>query len=179
MSTVIRRNAHRKIESILRSAVLIRECKIDDMGDTNATVAPERVLECGRQCEFDRVYLTDSGSLRVLIHANWWFTAYPSVEVARRELRPEAFAKYFPLIAGCPAEMEAMRLDGFASEVIVTAGARFEGKIVCTVFPPTADLRTSRLYEAMIGSVDAETLTPEQIAIAERNGLWLLDWPWD
>lgn len=96
MSKTIRRNATKVIENLLRAAVLIREYRYDDMGDTVGPVTPERVLECGRQYEFDRVYLDDSGSLRLNIHRNWSFTAYPSVAVAERELTPQAFAKYFP-----------------------------------------------------------------------------------
>lgn len=94
-STTIRRNSLKKIESILRGAVLIREFRYDDMGDTLGTATPEHVLDVMRKLEASRVYLDGAGSLHVAIHGNWHFTAYPSREVAKGQLTDVAFKKYF------------------------------------------------------------------------------------
>jgi|SRR5579864_1910723 len=96
MSTTIRKNATKRIESLLRSAIMIREYRYDDMGDKVGQVDVERVLFCGQEYEFRRVYVDDAGTLHLVIHGNWSFTAYATVEGARRSLTPQAFAKYFP-----------------------------------------------------------------------------------
>lgn len=95
MSRTIRKNAFRKIESILRQCVLIREIYIGDMDDRNAAVDVDRVMHVARAQEIDRCYESD-GTLSVAIHGNWFFTAYKSIDAARASLTPQAFAKYFP-----------------------------------------------------------------------------------
>lgn len=90
----IRKNATKKIEAILRSAVLIREYRHDDMGDDSGTATPERVMGS----EFRRVW-TENGVTSFWVHSNWTFTAYDSIEAARKTLTPQAFAKYFPQAA--------------------------------------------------------------------------------
>lgn len=94
--TTIRRNAAKKIEAILNAAILIREYRYDDMGDTNRSQTPAEVLAAMKEGEADRVWLEDSGVLRITMHRGWSYTAYPSVEAARASLTPEAFAKWFP-----------------------------------------------------------------------------------
>lgn len=93
--TVIRRNAHRKIIAILNAAVLIREFKYDDMGDTPQVATPFRVITVGKEFEFDRIYHMN-GVTTFSVHRNWTFSAYETVEAAKRSLTPQAFAKYFP-----------------------------------------------------------------------------------
>jgi hypothetical protein len=94
MSTTIRKNARKKIGAILDAAVLIREVRIDDMTDTNETVTPAVVMCCLHDA--DRVYLDAAGTLHIVDHRNHFWTAYPSVEVARQQLTTPAFTKYFP-----------------------------------------------------------------------------------
>jgi hypothetical protein len=99
--TTIRKNARKKIESILSAAVLIREFKYDDMGDKMGAVTPGDVLHAGfsdPQLDFERVY-QDGDVTRFVIHRNWSFTAYATIDAARRTLTPEAFAKYFPAVS--------------------------------------------------------------------------------
>lgn len=98
MSITIRKNNRRKIEEILKAAILIREFRYDDMGDDSRAVQPADVLRAGfddPQLGFERVY-QDGETARFVIHRNWSFTAYASIDAARRSLTPQAFAKYFP-----------------------------------------------------------------------------------
>lgn len=95
--TTIRKNAWKRFSVILSQAVLIRQYRYDDMGDTLGTATPEEVIDAGQRMEFDRVYQDDqNGIVRFCIHRNWSFTAYPSVKSAEDTLTPDAFAKYFP-----------------------------------------------------------------------------------
>lgn len=112
MSTTIRKNATKRIEGVLRAAVLVREFKTDDMDDYSGKCTVEHVMSflSDRMCGIDRVYLDDSGSLHLVIHQNWSFTAYPSIAVARHQLTAPAFAKYFP----AEAALEACRAAGIA-----------------------------------------------------------------
>lgn len=91
----IRRDAFKKIKARLDAAVLIREVYINDMGDRYETVTPDHVIVVMKQFEADRVY-GDENITVVSIHGNWGFTAYASIDAARRSLVPQAFAKYFP-----------------------------------------------------------------------------------
>lgn len=91
----IRKNAHKRILQILNAAVLIKEFKYDDHGDTADVATPFRVLTVGKEFEFDRI--KSFGDVTTFhVHRNWSFTAYGTVEAARRNLTPQAFAKYFP-----------------------------------------------------------------------------------
>lgn len=90
----IRKNAVRKIEAILKSAVMIRVYRYDDMGCEAEVVSVARVLECLKDADSVREYYGDILTIRM--DRGWCFTAYASVEAARRDLTQQAFAKYFP-----------------------------------------------------------------------------------
>ena len=94
-ATTIRRNAFNRMQTLLDSAILIRQFKQDDMGDENKVVSADDVLSAGREYGFERVYTRD-GCTVFSIHRNWQFTAYESEAAARSNLTPQAFLRYFP-----------------------------------------------------------------------------------
>jgi hypothetical protein len=95
----IRCNAFKKIESILATAVLVKEFYQDDWDRTGrGKITAADVMKAGRESGFQSVY-QDGEILNLMVHMNWTFTAYQSIEAARKNLTPIAFAKYFPELA--------------------------------------------------------------------------------
>lgn len=93
MYKTIRKNATKKIAALLAACPMIRKYRYDDMGDDTGIVQAEEVMEAGALYEFDRVY-EDGDCVRLIIHRNFTFTAYKSLDAARRNLTPEAQRKY-------------------------------------------------------------------------------------
>lgn len=102
MTTTIRKNAFKKIESLLAGCEFIREFRYDDMGDTSREVTAAHCLATGKEFEFDRVTVSECGVVRLSIHGNWSFTAYPTKEIAARSLTKLACEKF-----GLPVEFAA------------------------------------------------------------------------
>ena len=97
----IRKNAMKKIEALLAECILIREFRNEDfyrvssMPPVTDSTTVARVMACGAEYGFERVR-EDDGEIRCSIHRNWSFTGYSTIDAARRNLTPQAFAKYFP-----------------------------------------------------------------------------------
>jgi hypothetical protein len=104
MSQTIRKDAFKKIASILAGCEFIRCYKADDMSDDSGEVTAEEMIAAGRAYEFQRVYLSDDNSLTCVIHGNWSYTAYPTLELAEWRLTPQARDKY-----NLPARIAAKR----------------------------------------------------------------------
>jgi len=107
MFTTIRKNSLKQIRAILDKAVLItrisRSCD-DDGQSTNQIVTAERVMESAKA--FERVYTGPHDVLTVVVAGGHHYSAFPSIEAARKCLVPEAFARYFP--AEGQAHLEAV-----------------------------------------------------------------------
>jgi hypothetical protein len=93
MSTTIRKNNLKAIRKMLESAALISEYRYDDMdGGSNRAVTVDEVMALAAR--FDRV-----NTEHVVMHQNWFFTVYPTIEDAKRRMTDIAFARHFPQAA--------------------------------------------------------------------------------
>jgi hypothetical protein len=96
MSTTIPKNNFKRIRQILEKAAIITCYHYEDMtGAKNSAVTVDNVLEAGAKHDFSRVYLDDWGNLIVVVDGNLIYTAYASIETARRSMNAHAFEKHF------------------------------------------------------------------------------------
>ncbi len=97
MYHTIRKNAHRKIAAILAASPLILVNEVGELhtgeDDRNGQVTADEVIEAGRQYGFERCY-EDESSARFVIHRNFIFTAWKSLDAAKARLTEYARNKY-------------------------------------------------------------------------------------